>query len=134
MTRPGAAAAEERLHSVRNFSVLIDDREFGFRGISRLVSETLPGAELAHRHPNVILTRALTSCRLLYEWRQNIVAGKPDRRRVTVRQLDIAGEAAMAWILEQAWPVKWSGPAFDAAGNDIAMEEIELCFDRLDWR
>ena len=135
---------EEVPAAARNFIVAIDGVEFGFASLSRLASETVleppPGdqkrpAKDVHRHPNVVLRRALGSDRRLYLWRENIVAGKTDKRQVVIRQLDIAAREAIAiWILDGAWPCRWAGPAFDAAATDVATEEIELAFDRLIWR
>jgi len=30
------------------------------------------------------------------------------------------------WNLEGVYPVKWTGPSLDAAGNQIAVETLEL--------
>ena len=87
-----------------------------------------------HRFPTVVLRRALTSSTELYDWRRLIVAGKDDRRDVTIRQLSApGGEVVNSWRLVRAWPSRWSGPAFDAMSNDIAWEELELSFDDLVW-
>ena len=124
----------------RNFSVLIGGVEIGFAAISQLASMSVEEpargrAKLAHRYANVVLRRALGRDRRLYAWREAIMAGKKDRRRVEIRQLDESFETtASSWILEGAWPCRWAGPVFDAKANEIAMEEIELAFDRLIWR
>jgi phage tail-like protein len=53
---------------------------------------------------------------------------------VTIRQLSApGGKIVNAWRLARAWPSRWSGPAFDAMGNGIAYEELELAFDDLVW-
>ena len=124
----------------RNFSVAIDGEEIGFTAISPLsstsVEEPTRGrAKLTHRYVNIVLRRALGDDRRLYAWREAIMAGKKDRRRVEIRQLDENGAAiSSAWILEGAWPCRWSGPLFDANASEVAMEEIELAFERLIWR
>jgi phage tail-like protein len=38
-----------------------------------------------------------------------------------------------AWRLENARPLKWTGPSLNAASNDVAMEELELVYDELVW-
>jgi len=124
----------------RNFSVAIDGVEIGFSAVSPLASlsadEPARGrSKLTHRYANIVFRRALGGDRRLHTWREAIMAGKKDRRRVEIRQLDENGEAALStWILEGAWPCRWSGPAFDANAGEIAMEEIELAFERLIWR
>jgi phage tail-like protein len=121
----------------RNFTVAIDDVEIGFCSLSRLASETVreEPARAVYRYPNVVLCRALGRDRRLFEWRERILAGKEDKRQVTICQLDGAGgRVTSTWILEGAWPCRWAGPAFDANAGEVAMEEIELAYDRLVWR
>jgi hypothetical protein len=128
---------EPPLLGTSHFRVLIGRREVGFCEISRITSATdvaLPPDERAPGFETVVLRRALTQSTDLYDWRRKIATGKRDRRAVTIQQLDSAGgEVVNAWRLEGAWPCRWSGPAFDAAGNDIAFEELELSFDDVVW-
>ena len=128
---------EPPLLGTSHFRVLIGRREVGFCDVSRITSATdvaLPPEERAPSFETVVLRRSLTQSTELYDWRRNIVAGKRDRRVVTIQQLDSAGgEIVNAWRLEGAWPCRWSGPAFDAAANDVALEELELCFDDVVW-
>lgn len=127
----------EALLRVNAFEVLIGDRNIGFAEVGRLTSETelaQPPGRPVHRFATVVLRRALTTSRELFEWRRNIVAGKDDRREVTIRQLSApGGDVVNAWRLLRAWPCRWSGPAFDAMRSDIAWEELELSFDDIVW-
>jgi phage tail-like protein len=121
-----------------SFVVLIGDVEFGFASVGRLTSETDPDAARAerpgHRLVPVVLRRALTASTDLYEWRRQVVAGRDDRRDVTIRQLSApGGRIVNQWRLVNAWPCRWSGPSFDALNDGIAFEEIELMFDDLVW-
>ena len=120
-----------------HFRVLIGRREFGFSEVGRLSSETdstLPPNERSHRFETVVLRRALTRSTELYDWRRKVVSGKDDRRPVTIHQLDAAGGATVnSWRLEGAWPCRWSGPSFNAAGNEVAIEELELAYGDLVW-
>jgi hypothetical protein len=127
----------EPLLRVSSFSVHVGDREFGFAAVGRLTSETDPGEDPTapvHRFAPVILRRAVSSSTELYDWRRAIVAGKDDRRDVTISQLSApGGRVVNAWTLIRAWPRRWSGPAFDALDNGVACEEVELAFDDLVW-
>jgi phage tail-like protein len=127
----------EQLLRTSSFQVFIGDREIGFAEVSRLTSETdldSPADRRVHRFATVVLRRALTSSTELYDWRRTIVAGKDDRRDVTIRQLSApGGEIVNSWRLVRAWPSRWSGPALGAMSNDIAWEELELSFDDLVW-
>lgn len=127
----------DSLLPVSSFVVQIGDREVGFAEVGRLTSETElegPPDRPEHRFAPVVLRRALTRSTELYDWRRSIAAGKDDRRDVTIRQLSAPGGTIVnAWLLVRAWPVRWSGPAFDALSDDIACEELELMFDDLVW-
>ena len=122
---------------VNCFEVLIGDREIGFAEISQLTSETdlgSPPDRRVHRYSTIVLRRALTSSRELYDWRRLIVDGKDDRRDVTIRLLSApGGEIVNSWRLVGAWPCRWSGPVLNALSGDIAYEELELTFDDVVW-
>ena len=118
------------------FDVRIGNREIGFAEVSRLTSEAVldPEGRRVDHYPPVVLRRAVTSSTELYEWRRSIVAGKDDRRDVTIRQFSVpGGEVVNSWKLIRAWPVRWSGPEFDALNDGIAWEELEVAFEDLLW-
>jgi hypothetical protein len=126
----------ELLLGTSYFRVRIGRREIGFCEVGPLSSETdltFP-EEPYDRFETVVLRRALTRSRELYEWRRRIVDGKRDLRTVTISQLDAAGgKVVNSWRLVGAWPRRWSGPAFDAAQAGLAYEELELAFEDLVW-
>jgi hypothetical protein len=126
----------EPLLGTSHFRVQIGRRELGFCDVGRLTSETdltVPDEPL-HRLETVVLRRALTQSKELYDWRRRIVEGRDDRRQVTISQLDApGGKIVNSWRLVRAWPCRWSGPAFDAAHTGLAYEELELAFDDLLW-
>jgi phage tail-like protein len=105
-----------------HFRVLIGRREVGFAEVGPLVADG--------EQPSIALRRALAAgATELFEWRR-----KGDARDVTIRQLGAAaGRVVNSWRLVNARPLKWTGPAFNAASNDIAMEELELVYDELVW-
>lgn len=120
-----------------HFRVLIGALELGFAEVSRLSSGTdlaLPRDERSHSFETVVLRRALTRSTELFDWRRNIISGKDDRRPVTIHLLDEAGGGTVnSWLLEGAWPRRWTGPTLAARGSDVAMEELELAYDGLVW-
>ena len=129
--------ADEPLLRVNSFEVQIGERTLGFAEVGPLTSATELDGEHGrpvHRFRTVLLRRALTTATELYEWRRQIVAGRDERRDVTIRQLSApGGKVVNAWRLVRAWPSRWSGPSFDALKSDIAFEELELAFDDLIW-
>jgi|SRR5919204_2649033 hypothetical protein len=126
-----ASRDDEPLLRTSYFHVRIGDRELGFAEITHLTSRT--EAE-RHRFDTVVLRRALTRSTELFDWRRRIVDGAEDRRNVTIHQLTGPdGAVANGWRLVGALPIRWSGPAFNAQANEVAMEELELTFEDLVW-
>jgi phage tail-like protein len=126
----------EPLLGTSHFRVLIGKREVGFSEVGSVTSRTdltLP-ADARHAFESVVLRRALTGSTELYDWRRAIVAGKDDRRPVTIQLLDgPGGNVAGSWQLVDAWPSRWSGPVLNALESGIAYEELELTFDDVIW-
>jgi T4-like virus tail tube protein gp19 len=108
-----------------HFRVVIGRREMGFAEIGPLGSD----AESPGGFAPLVLRRALTQSTELYDWQR-----KGDARAVTIQQLDAAGGGIVnSWRLENARPLKWTGPTFNANGSDVAIEELELTFEDLVW-
>lgn len=76
-----------------------------------------------------------SDARELWRWRAEAMHEENcARRTVVVELLDEHQEQVVArWQLEGAWPTRWTGPTLDASGTEVAMEEIELAYERLDW-
>ena len=133
----GARTRRDTLLSNAHFRVFIDGTEYGFRAIERLTcadhesrSKTEPGTTPRR----LVLRRGLTQNRDLYLWRQSATCGKPDLRDITIEQLDRpGGRAVNRWHVQRCRPTSWSGPSFDAIDGDIAYEDLEVAYERLEW-
>jgi len=88
----------------------------------------LPGLR---KYTNLTLKRGYTQDRSLWRWYGNIVNGQADRRDVTIVLLNEARQPVLRWHAENAWVNKIEGPSFKAAGNEIAMESVELVHEGL---
>ncbi|MFE0104598.1 phage tail protein [Streptomyces sp. NPDC059009] len=74
----------------------------------------------------LVLARPVT--RLTMEtcrWVQESVR-RPTRRTARIACLNAADAEVARWDLLNVMPVAWRGPALDAEGTHLAMEEIEL--------
>jgi phage tail-like protein len=92
----------------------------------------LPGIE---KYPNLTLKRGITGDLYLWEWRKEVRDGGtmfPPTRDVTVQLLDEKHQPVFKWKLTNAWCSKLTGPSLNAKGNEIAIEAMELAYDRLD--
>jgi len=83
------------------------------------------------KYTNITLKRGYTQDKSLWRWYGNIVNGQPDRRDVTIVLLNEARQPVLRWHAENAWVNKIEGPSFKAAGNEIAMESVELVHEGL---
>jgi phage tail-like protein len=125
------------------FEVQIAGQQTGFfRSVSGLKVETevveyreggdtggtirkLPGVT---RVANIRLSRAFTGDRSLYNW---FVAPQTARVNGRITMYDRQGSRVAAWKFTNGFPVKWEGPEFDASGNDVAIETIEIAHEGL---
>ena len=128
-----------------NFLVEIDGiTQAGFQECSGLDSST---GSIDYRegneafHPRKIpgmntfspisLKRGITDSDELWKWRKTVADGKAERRNGSVVLLDEKGDAKLRWSFRNAWPSKWTGPAFNASGNAIAIESLEITHEEL---
>ena len=119
----------------RNFEVEIDDVAVGFAAVSGLGCEfdyADDGRLVTSRITEVTLRRGVTGDTELWSWARTVLRGEPDVRTVRVHLLDDRREAVCTWVLERARLRRWSGPALDAMGGAIAMEEVVLTADSVE--
>jgi phage tail-like protein len=81
---------------------------------------------------DITLKRGVTNSRELQDWHRNVLNGQPDRRNGVVSLLDETGQKKVAWKIFNVFPIKWEGPSLNAKGNEIAIETLVLCCERLE--
>lgn len=62
----------------------------------------------------------------LWQWHQDVVDGRVQRRTLTVVLCDEAGSERWRWLVERAYPVKWSGSDLEAASSQVLVESVEF--------
>ena len=71
----------------------------------------------------------------LFNWLKATREGTFDPRTITVTLLDERRSAVCSWILQHAQPKKWVGPTMTAkGGGEVAMEELHLVAERIDFK
>ena len=136
--------SRDRPYPKFNFSVEIDGITVGgFTECSGIDSETdiieyregnektntvrkLPGLTF---YSNLILKKGVTGSLGLYNWRKSVIDGLIDRKNLSVILLDENRQPVSRWIFKNAWPCRMSGPELNAIGSDVAIEEIEICYE-----
>jgi phage tail-like protein len=92
----------------------------------------LPGIE---KYPHAVLKRGLTGSLYLWQWRTETREGGtsfPQIRNVVIQLQDEQHRSVYKWTLLNAWCTKLSGPSLKGQGNEIAIETLELAYDRID--
>ena len=94
--------------------------------------------EYAHKLPgrtklsNVTLKRGFATKNELYKWYEEmekglLTGGGITRKQVTIKLYSTAKkEDEMSWTLNDAFPVKWVGPAFKSGEAAVAIETLEF--------
>lgn len=85
------------------------------------------------KYSNITLKWGTTDDRELYDWHRQWVTGDPaaKRKNGSIVLLDRAGQEKVRWNFVNAWPAKWTGPSFNAEGNDVSIETLELAHEGL---
>lgn len=84
------------------------------------------------KYQNIVLKRGYTQNKELWAWYRNIANGDPDRRNGAIVLMDEAHKDVLRWNFRNAWLNKVEGPSFNATGNEVAMESVELVHEGLD--
>lgn len=129
------------------FLVEVDGVEIGhFMEVSGLeltvgVEEIQEGGENSFVHklpgrmtwPNLVLKRGITQNDALIKWvnkssgEQFAANGnKLTRSTAAITLVGPSGTRLRAWNFDGAFPVKWTGPSFAVASDDMAVEELEI--------
>jgi phage tail-like protein len=78
------------------------------------------------KYPNLTLRRGLADATELWQWHQDVVNGKIQRRQINIVLIDTSGADTWRWVFEKAYPVKWSGAALNATSNTVFVESVEF--------
>lgn len=86
---------------------------------------------------DVNLKRGLVKKLTLYNWLNDLRNGIQDAttvRTVTIQLKDEAHKPVVTWTLNNAYMTKYTIGQLSAKGNDVAMEEMVLAYERLDMK
>jgi phage tail-like protein len=86
------------------------------------------------KHANLTLKRGYTSDTQLFDWFSDVMTGRTEkiRKNISIVQLDMAGQEVLRWNLFQAFPMKYTAPSFNAKGNDLSIETLEVAYERIE--
>jgi phage tail-like protein len=85
-----------------------------------------------NKYSNVSLKWGVTDDAELWDWRKKCADGKVERKNGSIVLCDDTGEEKVRWNFVEGWPTKWTGPSFNATGNEVAIETLELAHEGLE--
>ena len=132
---------------LRNFRYRLEINDIEQAGFAEVTVGNLSTAPIEYREGDEITTvrkldglnkygiitlkRGITASMELADWCQLFVDGSTPlndaRRTVVIRVLSEAGEEKAAFEISKAWPCKYRSSEFNAKGNEVAIETLELC-------
>jgi phage tail-like protein len=81
---------------------------------------------------NLQAKRGITTDLQLYSWYSQILNGGAPLRDGAVIMTNELQRDTLRWSFRNAFICKWEGPSFNATSNDVAIEMIEICVDRVE--
>jgi phage tail-like protein len=81
---------------------------------------------------NIMLKRGFTQNEDMWNWYKNILNGVADRRNGAIVLQDEEHNDVLRWNFTNAWICKWEGATMNATSNDVAIESLEICPERIE--
>lgn len=79
----------------------------------------------------VILERVYSGLDEFAQWRQRVVDGQVDRRKVSIEFLRPDGTTVRRYDLYNCYPAEWELPEMDAGSSSTAVERIHLAVEKV---
>ncbi len=120
--------AETAAEAFSSYNVVVDVQgmKAGFSEVTGLPSQTSVAKSAI-----LSLKRGLTNNRAFWDWCRKTIAGQTQRLPGTVTLRDQSGNAIAVWKFNAGLPSKFTSPAFNAAGTDVAIEELTITVEGL---
>lgn len=81
------------------------------------------------KYSNITLKWGVTSSKDLYDWMAKSFEKAIERKTVAISLMDDESKEVATWQIINAWPVKYTGPEFNATSSDVAIESLELAHE-----
>jgi phage tail-like protein len=81
---------------------------------------------------NITLKRGFTQNKELWDWYLSVLNGITERRNGAIVLRDEDHQDQLRWEFKEGWICKWEGPALNATSNDVTIESIEICVERVE--
>ena len=85
------------------------------------------------KYNNITLKRGVIKAdNDFFKWLSTVKLNTIERRDMTFSLLNESHDPVMVWKVHNAFPVKVEGPQLKAAGNEVAIESIEVAHEGLE--
>ena len=74
---------------------------------------------------NLLLERGLADD-YLWSWQEDVAEGRIQRKSITIGLHDSTDQEVWRWLVQSAFPVKWTGTDLDAMTNQAVVESVEF--------
>jgi phage tail-like protein len=81
---------------------------------------------------NLTFKRGFTDNKALWNWYKDVLNGKVERRDGAIVLRDEEHNPVLRWKFTDGWICKWEGPALNATSNDVVIESMEICVERVE--
>ncbi len=80
------------------------------------------------KYSNIVCKRGITKNMELFNWYKEIVDGNinSNRKTISLILMDELGNEAVRYDFTNAWPTKLDSPDFNATGNTIGIEQLDI--------
>ena len=126
------ASVEAGFQEVTGLGIEITMQEYRAGNARENVPQKIAGI---HKVADVTLKRGVIGASDLYRWVDQIRTGDQNGRRMVVIQLMNEEHTAVAaeWKLGRTQISKYTGPSFNGKGTDVAVEEIVLSAESIEF-
>ena len=124
-----SSAHDIRFTEVSGLSVELGGEEVAEGGENRFAQRYPTRA----KYPELVLKRGITKGdNEFFKWLSTVKLNTVERRNLVISLLNEEHQPVMVWKIMNAFPVKVEGPQLKAAGNEVAIETIEVAHEGLE--
>jgi len=81
-----------------------------------------------NRSPSLVLKKGINKNNELYNWYQNNINGKIEKKNISVILMNSAREEIRRWDVYKAFPIRWKCSTLNASDNTFPFETIEIAY------
>lgn len=119
--------AQAAFSECSGLEVQIEVLEYEEGGLNGYVHK-LPGRV---KYSDLTLRHGSAGSDELWEWYLDVCQGTIERKNFSVILFDPAGTEVRRWSFNGAYPIKWTGPQFNASEGKVAIETLVLAHQGL---